>query len=119
MPSPSSAISLETAYFVNGELPCVALIAKGVRFPPGKWVRLADGNVLPWMAEQLVYVQLRDHERKEQIGDPGHRFARLDPRERTFLLQHRALGSGQTARAFRELLDQAPQRGSHLRGKAG
>jgi len=32
----------------------VALIAKGVRFPPGQWVRLANGNVLPWMAEQLV-----------------------------------------------------------------
>jgi hypothetical protein len=54
MPSPSPAVSLETAYFVNGELPCVALIAKGVRLPPGKWVRFADGNVLPWMAEQLV-----------------------------------------------------------------
>ena len=64
-------------------------------------------------------MQLRDYASKEQIGDPGHRFARLDPRERTFLLQHRALGPGQTAAAFRELLDQASQRGSHLRGKAG
>jgi len=54
MPSPSRAISGETAYFVNSGLPCVALIAKGVRFPPGQWVRLADGNVLPWLAEKLV-----------------------------------------------------------------
>ena len=55
MPSTSSpAISLETAYFVNSGLPCVALIAKGVRFPRGQWLRLADGKVLPWLAERLV-----------------------------------------------------------------
>ena len=53
-PSPSPAVSLETAYFVNSAMPCVALIAKGVRFPPGQWVRFATGHVLPWLAEQLV-----------------------------------------------------------------
>lgn len=48
------SVSAETAYFVNSRLPCVALIAKGIRFPPGQWVRLADGKVLPWLAERLV-----------------------------------------------------------------
>jgi hypothetical protein len=54
MPSPSPTVSLETGYFVNSATPCVALIAKGVRFPEGQWVRFAEGNVLPWLAEQLV-----------------------------------------------------------------
>jgi len=54
MPWPSSAVSAETAYFVNSAILCVALIAMGVRFPSGQWVRFATGNVLPWLAEQLV-----------------------------------------------------------------
>jgi hypothetical protein len=53
--APSSPwASDETAYFVNSRMPCVALIAKGIRFPPGQWVRLADGKVLPWLAEKLA-----------------------------------------------------------------
>lgn len=48
------SVSEETAYFVNSKLPCVALIAKGIRFPSGQWIRLADGKVLPWLAEKLV-----------------------------------------------------------------
>jgi hypothetical protein len=51
---PQSSFSNETAYFVNSRLPCVALIAKGVRFPPGQWVRLADGEVQPWIAQRLA-----------------------------------------------------------------
>jgi hypothetical protein len=44
----------ETAYYLNGKLPRLALIAKGVRFPPGKWLRLADGVLPPWEAENLA-----------------------------------------------------------------
>jgi hypothetical protein len=44
----------ETAYYLNGKLPQLALIAKGVRFPPGNWLRIADGLVSPWEAEALV-----------------------------------------------------------------
>jgi len=51
MPPP---VSDETACFVNSAIPCVALIAKGVRIPPGQCVRFATGTVLPWLAEQLV-----------------------------------------------------------------
>ena len=44
----------ETAYYLNGKLPLLALIAKGVRFPPGNWLRIADGLLPPWEAEDLV-----------------------------------------------------------------
>jgi len=44
----------DTAYFVNGKLPRLALIAKDVRFPPGNWLRVADGLLPRWQAEVLV-----------------------------------------------------------------
>jgi hypothetical protein len=44
----------ETAYYLNGKLPKLALIAKGVRFPAGTWIRLADGLLPPWEAENLA-----------------------------------------------------------------
>jgi len=44
----------ETAYYLNGKLPQLALIAKGVRFPPGNWLRVADGLLPPWEAESFV-----------------------------------------------------------------
>jgi hypothetical protein len=44
----------ETAYYLNGKLPLLALIAKSVRFPPGNWLRIADGLLPPWEAENLV-----------------------------------------------------------------
>jgi hypothetical protein len=47
-------IAEETAYYLNGKLPQLALIAKGVRFPPGNWLRIADGVMPPWEAEALV-----------------------------------------------------------------
>jgi hypothetical protein len=46
--------SEETAYYLNGKLPQLALIGKGVRFPPGNWLRIADGLLPPWEAEALV-----------------------------------------------------------------
>jgi len=44
----------ETAYYLNGKLPRLALISKGVRFPAGTWIRLADGMLAPWDAENLA-----------------------------------------------------------------
>jgi len=44
----------ETAYFLNGKLPQLALIAKDIRFPPGTWLRVADGLLPPWEAEAFV-----------------------------------------------------------------
>jgi hypothetical protein len=44
----------ETAYFLNGKLPQLALIAKDVRFPPGNWLRVADGLLPPWEAEAFI-----------------------------------------------------------------
>jgi hypothetical protein len=32
----------------------VALIAKYVRFPPGRWIRFADARVWPWLAEEMA-----------------------------------------------------------------
>jgi hypothetical protein len=53
-PDVLSGVADETAYFVNSKLPCFALIAKGVRFPAGQWIRVADGKIVPWLAEKLV-----------------------------------------------------------------
>jgi hypothetical protein len=44
----------ETAYYLNGKLARLAFIAKGVRFPAGRWIRVAGGTVLPWYAEALA-----------------------------------------------------------------
>lgn len=44
----------ETAYYFNGRLPHLALIAKGVRFPAGQWIWVADNSVTPWLVEALV-----------------------------------------------------------------
>ena len=44
----------ETAYYLNGKLPQVALIAKGLRFPPGRWIRVTGELVLPWHVQELV-----------------------------------------------------------------
>ncbi len=47
-------VSAETAYYLNSKLPALALIGKGVRFPAGQWMRIADGELRPWHAEELV-----------------------------------------------------------------
>ena len=44
----------ETAYYLNGKLPQLALFAKGVRFPAGNWLRVADGLLPPWEVEAFV-----------------------------------------------------------------
>jgi len=53
----------ETAYYLNGKLPRLALIARGVRIPVGTWIRVADGQLLRWEVEPLVmdlFVALKD-----------------------------------------------------------
>jgi hypothetical protein len=44
----------ETAYYLDTRLPRLALIAKGIRFPAGQWIRVAGGTVAPWHVEDLV-----------------------------------------------------------------
>src|SRR5437588_10541922 len=44
----------ETAYYFNGKLPRLALIAKGVRFPPGRWIWVEGKSSAPWLVEVLV-----------------------------------------------------------------
>jgi hypothetical protein len=52
-----------TAYYLNGRLPRLALIGRGVRFPAGTWLLVADDRRAPWEVEPLVtdlFVALRD-----------------------------------------------------------
>jgi len=44
----------ETAYYLNGKLPRLALIGRGVRFPSGTWIRVADSDLPVWKVEPLV-----------------------------------------------------------------
>ena len=56
-------VAKETAYYVNPRLSCVALIAKGLRFPSGTWIRIADASLPAWRVEELVpelFAGLRD-----------------------------------------------------------
>jgi hypothetical protein len=50
MPGPAD----RTAYYLNSKLPRLALIAKGVPFPEGQWIWVADELVAPWQAEELI-----------------------------------------------------------------
>jgi hypothetical protein len=47
-------VSEDTAYYLNGKIPAVALIAEGVRFPAGKWIRVANSSALAWQVEELL-----------------------------------------------------------------
>jgi len=44
----------ETGYYLNGRLPLIALIAKGVRFPPGRWLRLIGPTAGPELVQELA-----------------------------------------------------------------
>lgn len=48
------AIAEQTAYYFTKEPPRIALIGKGVRFPAGHWLRIADELVAPWLVQELV-----------------------------------------------------------------
>lgn len=49
-----AAMTQETAYYLDTRLPRLALIAKGIRFPAGQWIRVAGGTVTAWHVEELV-----------------------------------------------------------------
>jgi len=56
-------VAEETAYYLNGKVPAVALIAKGVRFPAGTWIRVTNPHALAWQVEDLLkdmFPALRD-----------------------------------------------------------
>ncbi len=44
----------QTAYYLNSKIPALALIAKGVRFPAGKWMRVAEATVPVWKVEEML-----------------------------------------------------------------
>jgi hypothetical protein len=44
----------ETGYYFNRELPYLALIAKGVRPPFGRWLRIADDYLPPEKVQELI-----------------------------------------------------------------
>jgi hypothetical protein len=63
-----SATANENAYYVNNKIPAVVLIARGVRLPRGRWLRIASVNSLAGMAS-------RGTPRKDLPGTPGKRRA--------------------------------------------
>jgi len=44
----------EAAYYFNKKIPAVALIAKGVRLPAGKWIRVASATAVAQEVEQML-----------------------------------------------------------------
>ncbi|HWE26193.1 MAG TPA: hypothetical protein VG496_19820 [Myxococcales bacterium] len=44
----------DTGYYLNGKLSVVALIAAGVRFPAGRWIRVASDMVPAPLVQELV-----------------------------------------------------------------
>jgi len=47
-------VASETAYYLNRTRWVLALIGRGVPFPPGHWIRIAGASVQAWHAEELV-----------------------------------------------------------------
>ena len=47
-------IAEQTAYYFTKEPPRIALIGKGVRFPAGHWLLVADERLPPWVVQDLV-----------------------------------------------------------------
>ena len=47
-------VAEETAFYLNSKIPVLALIAKGVRFPAGTWMRVADATVPAWQVEDML-----------------------------------------------------------------
>ena len=48
----------KTAYYLNGKIAALALINKGVRFPSGTWIQVADPNVPPRHVEEMLAAML-------------------------------------------------------------
>ncbi len=47
-------VAEETAYYLNTKIPALALVAKGVRFPAGTWMRVAEATVPAWQVEDML-----------------------------------------------------------------
>ena len=47
-------VAEETGYYLNGKIPALALIVKGVRLPAGVWMLVAAPNALPWQVEDML-----------------------------------------------------------------
>ncbi len=47
-------VAAETAYYLNSKIPALALVAKGVRFPAGMWIRVAKATVPAWQVEDML-----------------------------------------------------------------
>ena len=62
MRSVQGSRSHRTAYYLDRELGCLALIARGVRLPStiGAWVPVADGDLAPWEATSLLSLVFPD-----------------------------------------------------------
>ena len=43
-----------TAYYFTKDPPRIALIGKGIRFPAGHWLRIADELLAPWVVQELL-----------------------------------------------------------------
>jgi hypothetical protein len=46
--------SKESGYYLNSKLPQIALIAKGVRFPAGRWLRFIGATTDPKLVQELA-----------------------------------------------------------------
>lgn len=44
----------QTAYYFKNDPPRIALIGKGVRFPAGHWLRIADEFLAPSVVQELL-----------------------------------------------------------------
>jgi len=47
-------VAAETAYYLNSKIPALALVTKGVRFPAGMWIRVAEARVPAWQVEEML-----------------------------------------------------------------
>jgi len=57
-------VAAETAYYLNSKIPALALVAKGVRFPAGMWIRVAESTVPAWQVEDMLGERLPGSEGK-------------------------------------------------------
>ncbi len=49
-----SEVADETAYYFNSKIPAAVLIAKGVRFPAGRWLWIADATATTAHIEDMI-----------------------------------------------------------------
>jgi hypothetical protein len=52
--APMPGCADQTAYYFSREPPRIALIGRGVRFPAGIWLRIADERLSPSVVQELL-----------------------------------------------------------------